>query len=156
MKLIQRKGSEFVFEFGKREKEMLGAVLCLYPMLNPDHHEISKTPDTSTAVQESQALLREAMAQARAENKAQVARFLADKNWRPVASGQWRVTLHGEQMEWLLQVLNDVRVGCWVRLGKPDPDQGNMAPPTAENLPYMGAMELSGLFQTLLLHAMEQ
>ena len=40
-----------------------------------------------------------------------------------MASGL-QLTLSGPEIEWLLQVLNDVRVGSWIALGSPDPESG--------------------------------
>lgn len=59
-------------------------------------------------------------------------------------------------MEWLLQVLNDVRVGTWVSLGRPDPQTKHKLKPTAKNLHRLAIIELSGTFQMVLLEALGQ
>lgn len=155
MKLLQAHPDAFVFEFNARERELLGAVLRLYPLLNPDYHQVAREPGDAR-IRESQALLREALAASQAEGKARVAAFLEDENWPRAARGCFLLTLDAEEMEWLLQVLNDVRVGSWVRLGKPDTGRGEAPPETPETLPYLGAMELAGLFQSAFLAAAHQ
>jgi predicted house-cleaning NTP pyrophosphatase (Maf/HAM1 superfamily) len=56
------------------------------------------------------------------------------------------------EIEWLLQVLNDVRVGGWLALGEPE----ELEPPEINetNAPYLLAMEAAGYFQAQLLAAL--
>ena len=56
-------------------------------------------------------------------------------------------------MEWLLQVINDVRVGCWVKLGRPELEPVRRKKLTADEARTMSALELSGFFQMVLLGA---
>jgi len=59
-------------------------------------------------------------------------------------------------MEWLLQVLNDIRVGSWLILGEPDEKQGKPIALNDDNARYYAAMEFCGLFQMMLLDAFQQ
>jgi hypothetical protein len=154
MNLVESDGKNFVFELRQRERELLMAILKMYPLLNPDYHHVSKRKGDAK-ITESQALLHEAMAGEQATNKKAVAEFFEDANWKPANKGASQVTLSAEKVEWLLQVLNDVRVGSWVKLGKPDPQKGDKVDSKIENIPYIGAMELSGVFQSILLEALE-
>ena len=62
------------------------------------------------------------------------------------------LTLAPTQMEWLLQVLNDVRVGSWLTLGKPEEGE---APVFKERAGiYWVAMEVCGIYQSVLLSAL--
>jgi len=154
MKLVEANGQTFIFELSERERELLGAILKFYPLLNADYHRLTKGKANAKKIEESQALLVEAMAEQKAAGKRAVAEFLSEANWPP-AGNAFRLTLSAEKMEWFLQVLNDVRVGSWVKLGKPDPQRGTEPEAKIENLPYLGAMELSGWFQSVLLSALE-
>jgi len=71
-----------------------------------------------------------------------------------VSRGQAPFTLSRTQAEWLLEVLNDVRVGCWVRLGRPDQESVRALKLSAANVADFGAMELAGYWQSLLLEAL--
>ena len=66
--------------------------------------------------------------------------------------GGFDLTLTSAEIEWLLQVLNDVRVGCWLTLGEPEP--GEEPEVSEENARYLIAMELCGLFESELLSAL--
>ena len=59
-------------------------------------------------------------------------------------------------MDWLLQVLNDIRVGGWLLLGEPDEKKGKSIQVNAQNLQHYAAMEFCGLFQMTLLDALER
>ncbi|MFN7137940.1 MAG: hypothetical protein ACK4UN_01230 [Limisphaerales bacterium] len=152
MNLVGFDGERYIFEFRRREREVFAAILRLYPVLNPDYHQLSRSNVKDTRVEESQALLQEAMAEQREANRKQVAQFLEEGNWEE-HENRFRVSITKENMEWLLQVLNDIRVGSWVILGKPDPDAGDKPKVTLSNMPYAGAMELCGYFQMALLEA---
>ena len=152
MKLLRKTDEEFVFEFRQRERHLLTAILQLYPLLNPDYHQVSRTGLPEQA-HDAQQLLRDAMAERQQKNKTLVADFLHDRNWTEAVEGRYQLTFSPDQIEWLLQVLNDVRVGSWVMLGKPDTQSGEKVQATINNLPYAAAMEFSGYFQMALLEA---
>ena len=59
-----------------------------------------------------------------------------------------------DENQWLLQVLNDVRVGSWIALGSPDPEQGKKIVFNEKILPHFRAMELAGAFETVFLDAL--
>ena len=60
--------------------------------------------------------------------------------------------LSGSELEWLLQVLNDIRVGSWIILGSPEQWFEAATPQTA---PHLWAMELAGAFEMAFLPAVE-
>ncbi len=70
--------------------------------------------------------------------------------------GAHRLTLSSPQMEWLLQVLNDIRVGSWLILGEPDEKKGKPIELNDANARYYAAMEFCGLFQMTLLDAFQR
>ena len=150
MKLIRASKDQLLFRFGRREKELLLAILKLYPCLPPAHQRLSKgaqLPDQEA----SQRLLDEALAEHRAENKKQLQALLAEpQRWTEKESG-WQLTLASGEVEWLLQVLNDIRVGSWVLLGSPE---GRLEAVNAQAVEHLWAMETAGLFQMGFLGAM--
>jgi hypothetical protein len=93
------------------------------------------------------------MAEQRQAHKDRVKEFL--KNLPTDLEMESTIHLTPGQMEWLLQVLNDVRVGTWVNLGRPDAESKEKLEPTEENLRGLAMMELCGFFQMTLLEAME-
>ncbi len=150
MRLIRTSGDKLLFHLGQREKQALGVVLKLYPRIPSAHQPLSKTatlPDQDAA----QRLLDEALAEQRAENKNKVRAFLANPKRFSVDEKGWRLTLSPVDVEWLLQILNDIRVGSWIILGAPEEKEEELNETTA---PHIWAMEVSGYFQMGLLEAL--
>ena len=155
MKLIQREGEAFLFQISKREKGLLFEVLKLYPLVPTAHHRLRQTAPAERAL-ESQKLLENALAERTRENKRQLLAMLKQEMRLQETGGAHRLTLSAPQMEWLLQVLNDIRVGSWLILGEPDEKKGKPIELNDENARYYAAMEFCGLFQTTLLDAFQQ
>ena len=155
MNLIESKGDSFVFQLGKREKHLLCRVLQLYPLLNSTYHRLSKTADEKE-IEPDQKLLEAALDDHRREHKQQLETMLNDAQQFQSVEDGYRLALSSPQMEWLLQALNDIRVGSWLILGCPDEKKGKLATITAENAIYAGALELCGHFQMALLEAFDQ
>jgi len=155
VKLIQRDGESFLFHISKREKGLLFEVLKLYPLIPIAHHRVSQAAATPS-VQETQKLLESALADRTRENKRQLLAMLNQEARLQETDGPQRLKLSGPQMEWLLQVLNDIRVGSWLILGEPDEKKGKPIEVNDENARYYAAMEFCGLFQMTLLDALQQ
>ncbi|HEY3913036.1 MAG TPA: hypothetical protein VGN61_01010, partial [Verrucomicrobiae bacterium] len=101
-----------------------------------------------------QHLLEEAMERQTAEHKARVTQFLkAEQPFFREDENDVYLHLTAEQLEWLLQVLNDVRVGSWVKLGSPEGDVVRRETLTGEEARAFAAMDMSAYFQSGLLEA---
>jgi hypothetical protein len=151
VKVIRSTKDRLVFHLGRREQQLLLAVLKLYPCIPPAHQPLSKSaglPDPEA----SQQLLDEALAEQRTESKRQLQALLSDTQRLQEHPDGWRLSLSASEVEWLLQVLNDIRVGSWVSLGSPEKKLGKLTKTTA---PRLWAMEMAGFFQMDLLHAIE-
>jgi len=153
VKLIKREGEDFVLHIGRRERRLLLEVLKLYPLVPVGRHRVSQT---AKQMDEHQTLLEEALAERRQENKRQLVAMLREEQRFKETDTGYRLTLSAPQMEWLLQVLNDIRVGSWLILGEPDEKKGKPVALTSENARHYAAMEFCGLFQMTLLDAVQQ
>jgi hypothetical protein len=143
-----------IFQIDTREEALLLALLRLYPMLENSHHRLSKDPKTAGSAE--QRLLEESMAQQRVAHRRKLDElFLAPRRFFKDTPGERRLVLAGDQFEWLLQVLNDIRVGSWVRLGCPDLEKSGPLELTRANARSLQAMHLSGQFQSALLEAVK-
>ena len=124
MKLVRATKTRLVFHLGQREKHLLLHLLKLYPCVPSAHHVLSKSgrlPDAEA----NQQLLDEALAEQRAENKKQLQALLADpRRFQEHTESGARLSLSPAEAEWLMQVLNDIRVGSWIILGSPDEQAG--------------------------------
>ena len=144
----------FAFQINQQEVNWLLAILKFYPQLDSGYHRI--TQGAAAEIKAEQQLLEEAMAQQRRDHKRKLEKFFTTPGrFRLEAPDQFRFTLTAEQMEWLLQVINDVRVGCWVKLGRPELEPARRRKLTAEEARLMSALDLSGFFQMVLLGAYE-
>jgi hypothetical protein len=147
VKRLRSKGEAIEFQLEPWEGVMLAAILDRYPCLPPAHQPLSKGRQVPDALAD-QRLLDEALAEQRQENQQQLDRLLADsKRFRESKAG-WRLSLAPGDLEWLLQVLNDLRIGSWVKLGSPEAPYGR---PNERTAPDLELMELSGYFQMELL-----
>jgi hypothetical protein len=153
VKLLRSDPNTLVFQLASSEKTMLLGVLQRYPCVPPAHHRLSRGA-AAARDQENQRLLDEALAEQRARNQRQLQTLLAHPaTFQRIEKG-WRLTLRQGDFEWLIQVLNDVRVGSWLALGAPE--ELPRDPATNEpDAPHVYAMELAGLFQMMMLEAVE-
>ena len=154
MKLIRVTKGNFLFQLGKREKLLLTQVLRLYPRIPPATFRLSKSGNLPDG-EASQCLLDESLAEQRAENRKTLQAFLTDqRRFTDTESGS-RLSLSPSELEWLLQILNDVRVGSWIILGSPE--QGiEFKLLNEKNAADFWAMEMSGQFQMRFLEALEK
>src|SRR6185312_11229140 len=125
-------------------------MLWLYPVIPSAHEPLKKTPGTPD---QSQRLLDEALSEQRKENKKQVEALLADKARYHESDKGIELTLTAGEIEWVLQVLNDVRVGNWLLLGSPE--EHPKFDPNAGNAAYVLTMGLASDFQMDLLMAIK-
>jgi hypothetical protein len=149
VKLIGSENDQFQFQLALREQEVLVQVLRLYPQIPTSYQLLSK----AAGLEESnQRLLDEALAESRSQNKKELDALLADPRRFSQQDTGWRLALSAGDVEWLLQILNDIRVGSWVRLGSPEVPLSAL---TAESAPHFWAMEMAGTFQMHFLELLE-
>ncbi len=152
MKLVRATKSNFVFYLTEREKGLLIQILRLYPRVPPGHQKAAQSADTR--LQESQRLLDEALAEQRTANKKIVQSFITDSR-RFTKSGEGcHLSISPSELEWLLQVLNDLNVGSWINLGSPNPRQ-NIPEINEQNAADFVTMGVATEFQAQLLEALE-
>jgi hypothetical protein len=142
------------FQLNAREEALLLATLRLYPVMGNGQHRISQDPKTAGSAE--QRLLEESMAQQRVEHRRKLDElFHAPQRYFKGAAGERRFVLTSGQLEWLLQILNDIKVGSWVQLGCPELEKGSPLKLTRQNARSFQAMHLSGEFQSALLDAVK-
>jgi len=142
-----------VFEISRREKDLLFEILRLYPLVPPAHQRLSKTA-AAGRLNEHQRLLEEALAAQRAENRRYILALLDEPDRFQTAPNGLLLKISRSEADWLLQVLNDVRVGSWIALGSPDTEAGGKIPANEETAPHLRSMEIAGAFESVLLDAL--
>jgi hypothetical protein len=149
VKLVASAPDRFVFQLAGREKELLSTLISLYPRVPAAHQPLSKT---SSLEESSQRLLEESLGEQRRANQKQIQALLTDRGHLKQNQQGWTLSLSGGELEQLLLILNDVRVGSWVRLGSPDPRLEVLDEKMA---PDFWAMEMAGHFQMRFLEALD-
>jgi hypothetical protein len=153
MKLLRTTDEAIVFSLNATERDVLDQILALYPLVPAAHQPLSQSLRGEPAA-EAQRLLDEALAEQRSHHQTRVKTWLADaKRFRRTKTG-YTLTVRREDAEWLLQVLNDIRVGSWLLLGSPEDRQepGDVDPKLNR---IWAAMEISGMFEMFILHGLE-
>ena len=152
MKLLSRDDSYYALQFTTKEKGLLLGLLPQYPKLPADHHQASKNDAVSADVH---ALLADALTEQREKTRAAAQTFLADTARFESYEEEWLLTLTNSEVEWLLQILNDLRVGSWLALDSPQQDEDgsyiNFENVTSKNVTDIWTMEICGALQYELL-----
>jgi hypothetical protein len=152
VKLTRAIGDQLVYQMGAREKALLLEVLKLYPLVPIAYQKVTKSIEGAT-IKEAQSLLDEALAEQRQANKKQLQSLLADERRFEPCPGGYHFKLNRSQREWLLQILNDIRVGSWITLGSPDELKAAKTKPAPQNARFLIAMDACAFFQMALMSA---
>jgi len=143
----------FTFRFQGREYSFFKDLLSDYPLQKGARQPIGGA-ENAEEMAEEQALLEESLDEHRANSRKQLQDFLAKDERLARDKCGWKLVLDAPGIDWLLQILNDIRVGSWETLGKPE--QGSPAVvKTDEQLRSAAALQLAGMWQSILLHALE-
>jgi hypothetical protein len=147
MKLVRNR-ERFILELDGREYGLLREVLSLYPRIPPGYHQLNPTGDPAQTAAD-QRLLEEALRAQKEESRRQLEAWLRAIESPRQPDGLWQVAFSETDLDWFLQVLNDVRVGSWLRLGAPAEPHAVVL--NEENWNDFVALEFCGYTQSVLL-----
>jgi hypothetical protein len=150
VKRLKSTKEHIVLQLGLQEKLLLVQILDLYPRIPAAYQPLSKSAGLEPS---NQRLLEEALAEQRVENKKSLTAILSDSKKFSANQSGWVLSLTAGEMEQLLKVLNDIRVGSWLSLGSPEL---SVLPLNKQTSPDFWAMEMAGLFQMSFLEAMHE
>jgi len=153
MKLVKSTAKFWTFTLNERERDFLIAVLRSYPAI-PDHHQTLSRESRDWIKPEDEQLLHEALLEQRTSHKAKLGRWLKGRARFKQVEDRWHFSLAKADFDWMLQVLNDVRVGNWIQLGSPD-DVHNPIEMLQKDPAAFFHMEAAGMFQMEFLRAVE-
>ena len=117
MKILQRTGATLVVAWTGTEKRLLEALSETYPLYHPEAQPLSR--ESVDLPEGAEAWLHAARADEVNQHRAWLKGFLRSENFVPSESGWQQEMSHGDA-ETLLQILNNIRVGAWSRLGCPE------------------------------------
>lgn len=153
MKLVKSRDADYVFALTAQEKDLMLKLLGYFPQVPAAHHRLSKSAD-APRTRENQRLLEESLKAHRSQDREWLASsFQGPPRFEPVERG-FHLRLKRDEMERLLQMFNDVRVGSWLALKSPDLAEKKNLKATRLTTPFIQRMELAGIFEMILLRAL--
>ena len=155
MKLIRAGKNKLQFALHLEEKALLLHVLGLYPLVPPTHHRLSQGGDLKNQT-EDQLLLEESLTAQHQENRRQIEALMNDPRRFTTTENGGRVSFSRSEIEWLLQVCNDVRVGSWLALGAPDEKSLPEQELNEQTVPHLLIMDAAGFFEMQFLQALHK
>jgi hypothetical protein len=151
VKLIRLENDRVRLVLDNYEKELLFSLLQLYPAVSAGRRKLTQhggLPDQEA----SQALLEESLAETRAHHQKTITAWFTDAKHLNETEHETTIVLSLEEVEILLQVLNDIRIGSWIALGSPEKGLPRLS---AENAPQLWTMQLSDAFLMDLLEGLQ-
>ena len=151
MRLVVQTGQSWQYHLDQNEADILLGMIKQFPFNELEPAQISRLGQDDQAA-ERQKLLAELLAEHRKELRQLGLGLLAADKWEQRENG-CRLTLDAGARETLLQVLNDIRVGCWHALGEPELE--DFRPAAKRELWQYNLMEVAGYFEANLLEPEE-
>jgi hypothetical protein len=149
MKLVRFVSGQWQYALELNEINLLNLLLKQFPFTDLQPVQISRS-DKDSKAKEREKLLNESLAQHRKLLKKAAVNLLEAGKIKHQNEG-WLLTLALEDREVLLQILNDIRVGCWNALGQPAELEPKVENLTAEEQRFHGLMNAAGYFEHSLL-----
>lgn len=159
MKLLPKSEHHLAFELDEIETQLLEFTLSAYPLapepwtVPPTALEDENTPPPSGAPDPE--LLSSSLKEMKASHQNRMQQFLTGPGFSKNPEGGSRINLPLEDVDWFMQVLNELRVASWYRLDCPDEDvewAGSLKP---EQLQEVLRMDFTGMVLDGILRALE-
>ena len=145
MKLVKQTDGGWQYAVNQNEFDLLWHLIKEFPVNESVSANISRT-DTDPKSLEREKLLNESLAEHRKELKRQAGNLLATNKLKK-SGKRHLLTLTDEEREILLQILNDIRVGCWYSLGKPETLEMQQFDGSPQILRFQSLMNIAGFFE---------
>lgn len=154
MKLARRTKSGWQYLLEEKEVLLLKSLLENFPFAGPGPATISRT-DQHPAARERETLLNESLAEHRRELRKLAGHLAGPEQFQRQGRGQV-LKISFDEREALLQILNDIRVGCWHALGQPETLEPPPDPLSAPDQANYSLMNIAGYFEYHLLVAADR
>jgi hypothetical protein len=151
MRLARQTKQWLKYELNQQEGDCLRSLLRQFPVTGNVHAKISKTDADPKSI-EREKLLDESLIEHRKELKKQATNLIGAGKLKHGDKG-YLLTLNPDDREILLQILNDIRIGCWHVLGDPDELEPETPPQNENEMVFYNLMNLAGYFEVAFLHA---
>ena len=145
MKLVKQRGETWQYELNQVEADLLKQLLKNLPFTGNVPVKISKADADPKSI-EREKLLNESLAEHRKELKKQANNLIVAGKLNSGEKGHL-LALSAEEREILLQILNDIIVGCWQALGEPETMELHTPRDSKPAQAYQRLMDLAGYFE---------
>ncbi len=155
MKLIRQGNGSFELRMEEGEWTALSDLLGQYPLTPANHHSLNSKDRPDPDLKESDQWLRDSVSNHQTEREVQLKKWLS--NVQADHSGadvEYPVKFDADRADWLIEILNDLRVGSWLSLGCPSPEEISGKTWKSSDWPTLWTMEASGMYQSILLKAL--
>lgn len=156
MRLTRQRDGGLTLHLTAKERPLLETVLDRFPVVPVNFSRLTRDasgPDKQSLL-EAETLRRESWTEQVRETCERLGHVRKRLTWPPPDKCA-TLRLKTDEVEMLLQVLNDVRVGSWIQLGCPDPLPEPFTGEGEETELPRRLLDLAGLFESLLLQALE-
>ena len=150
MRVIRHTKEETLIELSRHEGTLLRDLFSQYPIASLDRRQLTQTGDPERFAEETE-LLREALTEHAQENQKRLQTWLDAEGALSLKESACYLRVSHDEINWILQVLNDLRIGSWEQLGCPSQIHLSLDAIAPEEVLTYWSMELTGLLQTLLL-----
>ena len=151
MRLARQTKQWSKYQLNQGEGECLRSLLSQFPITASIQAKISKTSRSRNHGDGK--VLNESLAEHRKELKKQATNLIGAGKLKRGGNG-YLLTVNSEERENLLQILNDIRIGCWHVLGEPAELEPVKPPHTEREQIFYNLMNVAGYFEVAFLHAL--
>ena len=155
MKFLKATKDNLFFHIHPEGRAALRMLVGHYPVMDASHFELSKFSDPDE-IEEDREFLQQSLTEEQQINRNQVRAIIADTERFHETEGGFVLRLSLADVELLLQALNDVRIGFWIRLGSPDDGTEMELRSDPESAPLLATMQVCGFFQGALLDGLRR
>ena len=150
MRLVEANPQRTVIELSETEWTFFQELLHRYPLVPNEERELTRQSEGDEFDADTE-LLRTNLEDLTATNQKRLHEWLHNPATFTQSGDHGNLTIQASDRDWLLQILNDLRVGSWQQLGRPDTTAINELELGAKNFRALWCMELTGLLQSFLL-----
>ena len=158
MKLLPRTDKHLAFELDELETQLLTLTLSAYPMAHePWSHPPSSSHKTNLrppAGSPDPELLASTLGEVKAAHLSRLETFLSGDGIRQHPEGGSQLFLPLEDVEWFMQVVNELRVASWYRLDCPDEKLESLLAKHPEHLHDLLRLDFAGMMLDGILRAL--
>ena len=155
MNFLKATKDNLFFHIPPEGKAALRMLVRNYPAMDASHFELSKFSDPEE-VEEDREFLEQSLSEEQQSNRSRVRAIIADKERFHETEGGFVMRLSLADVELLLQALNDVRIGFWIRLDSPDDGLEMELRSDPKSAPLLATMQVCGFFQGALLDGLRR